>query len=468
VLRLGEEAVVDDLNTPSGESAPETVGPEFVYPALGRDAHVTADDTATEGAFLVSNPAEEPTVGAAAYLGEAAQPPPPPPDQWLDARPFETSGPVPKPSRGTGPNWVVGLLIASLIGGLIGAGLVALVDHNDGNGRVNTAFSSNGSKLAKAQDIQSLLARVEPAVVSIRTQAFQRGFFGDAVPAAGAGTGMIITSDGNVLTNAHVVRGATSIKITLFNEKDPRDADLVGADPAADVAVVHIRGAKDLPTVRFGSSTDAKVGDDVVAIGNALALPGGPSVTSGIVSAKDRAIGAEDEQLQGLIQTDAAINPGNSGGPLVNASGEVIGMNTAVIQQTGEAIAQNIGFAIAIDTIKPLVKQLEKGGGGTQATTSFLGVLSQTMTPQIKQNYGLSVDKGAIVVEVTAGSPAENAGIQVADVITKLGGDDIATNAELVSAVRAHKPGDKVEVTYVRGSDTHKATVVIGSRPAGR
>jgi S1-C subfamily serine protease len=480
---------VDDLTEPGqgGGDTPDIVGPDFVLPygdaGTGShedlveheagSAHSVSDDTVTEGAGGGA-PA---TVGAAAYLGMAADDP--------ITEPVEAVGPVgpvapvvpvdpttTAPYR-SGPGWVVSLVVASLIGGLIGAGLVAaFVRRDDNGGNVRTAFTPNGSRIAKPQDIQGILERVQPGVVSIKTQAFQRGILNDAVPAAGAGTGMIISSDGDVLTNAHVVRGATSIKVTLFNEKDPRDADLVGSDPAADVAVVRIRDGKSLPTVKFGSSADMRVGDAVLAIGNALALPGGPSVTEGIVSAKDRSLGAEDKQLEGLIQTDAAINPGNSGGPLVNAAGEVIGMNTAVIQSAGQAggqaAAQNIGFAIAIDNIKTLIERLEKGAPGIQASQAFLGVNTQSMTPQIKERYDFNTDKGAIVIEVTPGSPAENAGLQEGDVITKFGGQSVDTNDQLVSAVRAKKPGDKVEITFVRGGDTKKVTVTLGARPTGR
>jgi S1-C subfamily serine protease len=304
-------------------------------------------------------------------------------------------------------------------------------------------------------------------VVSIRTQAFQQGLFG-GIPASGAGTGMVITPDGDVLTNAHVVRGATSIKVTLYNEKDSRDADLLGSDPSADVAIVKIRNASNLPTVKFGSSKDAQVGDSVLAIGNALALPGGPSVTEGIISAKDRTI--DDPQsgvhLEGLLQTDAAINPGNSGGPLVNANGEVIGINTAVIQSAGNGIAQNIGFAIAIDTVKPLIEQLKKGSGVVTAR-AFLGVSSQTLTPDVKQRYGFTPDKGAVVVDVVPGSPAENAGLQPADVVTRFGDQGVESADDLTSAVRNRKPGDKVDITFYRGSAQRKVTVTLGSRQVG-
>jgi S1-C subfamily serine protease len=459
---------VDELSTEAPGTAPAR--PDVAQGA--ERAHGTDDLTATDGAIAFTQPDDsEPTVGMAAYLGEAAEPEtvevevPPVDFEPLSGPPAPDALPVVAPPARPGPSWVLVALVAAVIGGLIGAGLIALLDGRDNdNGGSTSAFGRNTSNIAKPQDIQGILERVQPGVVSIKTQAFQRGPFGDAIPAAGAGTGMIITPDGDVLTNAHVVKGATTIEVTLFNEKDPRPADLVGADPGADVAVIKIRDAKNLPTVRLGKSGDMRVGDDVLAIGNALALPGGPSVTEGIVSAKDRSIGDADIQLDGLIQTDAAINPGNSGGPLVNAAGEVVGMNTAVIQSTGQALAQNIGFAIAIDNIKPLIDRLKKAGG-VIASRAFIGVSTQTMTPEIKDRYDFTVDKGAIVVEITEGSPAENAGLLQGDVVTKFGDDKIDTADELVAAVRSHKPGDKVQVTLVRGKETKTVTLTVGSRP---
>jgi len=477
---------VDEVTTGPEQADPDRADGAEDAPEL---AHDVADDIVIQPPSVVMPPEDPPehapadpqafvddtpTIGMAAYLGTGAEAPPPVDfvlpggdDQSLPGPDQPGNQAEHRPARAGGPSWVVMVLVAAVIGGLLGAGLVAVLDKDDAatGTRAGSDFGRNTSVLAKPQDIQGVLAKVEPGVVSIKTQAFQRGIFGDA-PAAGAGTGMIITDDGMVLTNAHVVRGATSIEVTLFGEKEPRFADLVGADPGADVAVIRIRDAGSLPTVQLGSSAKLQVGDAVLAIGNALALPGGPSVTAGIVSAKDRSIGAEDEQLQGLIQTDAAINPGNSGGPLVNADGEVVGMNTAVIQSTGQAIAQNVGFAIAIDTIKPMLDRLKKGQG-VVGSRAFIGVNAQTMTAEIKERYGFAVDKGAVVVEVTAGSAAENAGLQPGDIITKFGDEEIESADELVAAVRSRKPGDKVEVTFYRGRDERKATVTVGSRPGG-
>jgi len=301
-------------------------------------------------------------------------------------------------------------LVAALIGAGTGGGIGALVADDDGPREPAApasasapASAGNSSVIARPQDIQQILAKVQPGVVSIRTQAFQGGggpFDLEPTPVRGAGTGVILTPTGEVLTNAHVVSGATSIKVTLDSETAARDADLLGQDSSADIAIVKLRDAKGLEgrPVSLGSSARTRVGDSVVAIGNALALPGGPTVTQGIVSALDRSLADGAEQLSGLIQTDAAINPGNSGGPLVNAEGEVIGINTAVIQNTGRSIAQNIGFAIAIDNVKPTLDRLRKGEGG--APQGFLGVSTVTLTPDIKERLGVGTDTGAVVDDV--------------------------------------------------------------------
>jgi putative serine protease PepD len=255
---------------------------------------------------------------------------------------------------------VVTAVLAAGIGGTVG-----YIAARDSQQTIVERFTPNAASFGKPPDIQAVLAKVEPAVVSIETQGTQRGH-GAIV---GAGTGMILTADGEVLTNNHVVAGASSVTVTLFGQSDPLPARVIGTDPAQDLALLQIENQQGLPTVELGDSSRALVGDTVLAIGNALALSGGLTVTEGIVSSKDRSLTAvsdltgRSENLSGLIQTDAAINSGNSGGPLVNSAGQVIGMNTAVAESTkGNAPAQSIGFAIAIDTIKPLLALLRSGG----------------------------------------------------------------------------------------------------------
>jgi S1-C subfamily serine protease len=360
----------------------------------------------------------------------------------------------PQPRRG----WFRVALLAAIVGALVGAGAYGVADRIDddvqaGNRLRATQTQNQNTRdslkfVGEALDLQAVLEKVQPAVVSIGVAGLE---------GRGAGTGMILTADGEVLTNRHVIAGATRIRVTLYGENQPREADLIGAccdDGTQDLALIKIRGASNLPTVELGSSDAAQVGDDVVAIGNALALPGGPTVTTGIVSAKDRAL----EGLDGLIQTDTAINQGNSGGPLVNAAGQVIGVNTAVIRGG----AEGIGFSIAIDNVKPVIDDLRTGktsGGG------FLGISSQSMTPEIADNLDVPVGSGAVIVEVVPGTAADDAGLERGDVIVEIDGQEITSAANVGTIVRGKEPGDEVEITFYRGDEKQTVTATLGSRP---
>jgi serine protease Do len=355
-------------------------------------------------------------------------------------------------------------MIAALVGALIGGGLVALATRDRDGTTIN--FGRNLTVRDGALDVQGILAKALPAVVSIRTDGFvqQDGFFGPTVQRVrGAGTGMVLSANGDVLTNSHVVEGAQRITVTFEGDDEARLADLVGADPSRDVAIIRIRNASNLKTVTLGRSSELAVGDDVLAIGNALALSGGNTVTRGIVSALDRSVTNATESLRNLIQTDAAINSGNSGGPLVNAAGEVIGMNTIVIRGSATgAPAESIGFAIAIDSIKPLIERLR--AGRPAPGTPFIGVSSTDLNPQLKADLEVPVDEGAVVCDVVAGSPAEQAGLQIGDVIVEFGGEKVADAAELVSLVQDEEPDAKVQVVYYRGDDRRTASLTVGSR----
>jgi S1-C subfamily serine protease len=232
--------------------------------------------------------------------------------------------------------------------------------------------------------------------------------------------------------------------------------------------VLQIEGVSGLQPVTFGDSAKLVVGDGVVAVGNALDLPGGPTVTSGIISAVNRTIGGtadNNEQIPpNLIQTDAAINPGNSGGPLVNAMGQVVGMNTLVLAQANpQQSAQSLGFAIPADTIRSLIPQL---AAGAKVQPPYLGVSPADNTPAIAREYGISVTTGAIISDVTAGSPAAAAGIRRYDVITGFGGDQVTNAATLVALLDKHRPGDPVPITLVRGSTVVHLQATLGSRVA--
>lgn len=351
----------------------------------------------------------------------------------------------------------VGALLSSVV---LGGALVAT--RNDRNDRttvaaptaiVATSGSASTPKASTATaakssagmigDITALLNAVEPAIVNITTQGYDPNAMFGAYPSSGAGTGMVVSSDGYIVTNNHVIENANSIKVT-FTDRKVKTATVIGTDPDNDIALLKV-DATGLATVKLGSSKDVAVGEEVVAIGNALALPGGPTVTTGIVSATDRTIEGNTETLSGLIQTDAAINPGNSGGPLVNSKGEVIGMNTAILQNTN-----NIGFAIASDRIATTYEQLKKGGGAaSNQPRTFLGVSTQTVTTDMRDRYGLGSDKGVLVADVNIGSPADNAGLQAGDVIVAFNGKSVTAAEDLVKMVQAKKPGDEVEIRWV-------------------
>ena len=363
--------------------------------------------------------------------------------------------------------WLVSALIGALVGAAVSGGIVAAVQDDDqpaGTTAVVEAPDRPSAVLSQPGDVASILAKVEPAVVSISSRGFVQDDVTSVIPRAGTGTGVILTPDGDVLTNAHVIADATAIKVKLATDDRTYDATLVGSDPAADVALIRMQGVSNLPVATLGRSGDLRVGDQVVAIGHALALPGGPTVTTGIVSALDRTIGTGNRRLEHLIQTDAAINPGNSGGPLVNANAEVVGINTAMIQGGLQGDAQNIGFAIASDTIRPMIETLRQAGGRV-LVPAFLGVTTTTLNDANRERLGVSTGTGAYVMSVGPGTPAEGAGLRAGDVITAVDGDKVTSSDQLGSAIRKHRPGDRVDVTWQRGGAERSASVVLAETP---
>ncbi|MGD9704298.1 MAG: S1C family serine protease [Acidimicrobiia bacterium] len=298
------------------------------------------------------------------------------------------------------------------------------------------------------QDVSALVASVLPSVVSITVQmSGQRG----------AGTGFVIGASGEIATNAHVVADATSIDVT-FSDGTDRKAEVVGVDRTDDLAVIRV-DATGLAALPLGASADLRMGEPVVAIGNALDLTGGPTATEGIVSALDRTIDTNDgEHLTHLIQTDAAINPGNSGGPLLTLDGRVVGINSA-----GATDAQNIGFAIAIDTAKPIIDQLQQGKAITKA---FLGVSTTPVDETVARRYGLAVDHGLLVLDVTGGSAAEAAGLQPGDVIVSANGTTTDTGDALGEVIRSTGAGNELQIEVQRGETTTALTTTLSSHIA--
>lgn len=309
-------------------------------------------------------------------------------------------------------------------------------------------------------DIASLVSKVSPSVVSITTQSQARTYFGIAEQ-EGAGTGIIVSEDGYVLTNKHVVDKATTVGVILSDGTAYEDVKVVGTDPLNDVAFLKIPDVSGLKPVELGNSSSIRVGQQVVAIGNSLGQYQN-TVTSGIISGTGRPVTAQSgttiESLTDLLQTDAAINPGNSGGPLLNMSGQVIGMNTAVA-----ADAQGIGFAIAINGVKGMLKGVLETG---EVRRAFLGVNHIPVTPETAKLYKLSVTSGAYIFAergspVASGSPAAKAGIKEKDVITKVNGVDIGTNGALTTLIGEYRPGDTITLTIVRGGSTESVTVTL-------
>ncbi|MDY6917981.1 MAG: trypsin-like peptidase domain-containing protein [Chloroflexota bacterium] len=308
--------------------------------------------------------------------------------------------------------------------------------------------------------ITEVVEAVKPAVASVVVGKVGYNIFLQPVPQEAAGSGFIIDEAGYIVTNNHVVRGAETISVTLPDGRS-FDASLVGADPLSDLAVIKIEG-QDLPVVSFGDSASLGVGEWVIAIGNALGLPGGPTVTVGVVSAVGRILQeSTGVTLYDLVQTDAAINPGNSGGPLVNLKGEVVGINTAKIAAVE---VSGVGFAVSSNTARGVTEELIARG---YVTRPYLGVSMVTVTPTIARNYSLAVDEGALVSTLASGSPADRSGLRVGDVIVAIGDEAVATADDAVLAIRAHEIGDRVSITYYRGSSRRTTTATLVERAQG-
>ena len=356
------------------------------------------------------------------------------------------------------------LLVAALVGGL--AGHFASNSSTNSNGvTINAVTNSPGAAvLPNGMSIPKLVNRVQPSVVSIDVKGNGQ---------EDQGTGMIITSNGLVVTNNHVIAAAVqsgTITVTRTGSTKSIPAVLVGTNPIDDVALIKVQGVSNLPTVTFGNSNGLVVGDAVVAIGNALGLAAGtPTVTSGIVSALGRTVTAgttaASETLDNMIQTDAAINPGNSGGPLLDSAGDVVGMNTAVAGTLSDgSSAQNIGFAIPAATIESLLKTL-KGGESVVNHGAFIGVEITSMNAELQAEYGFTVSSGAVVMSVITGTGAAAGGVHQGDVIVAINGTAITSAQDVSSVVSALKPGDVITLRVVRGTKHLTLHVTLGSAP---
>ena len=377
---------------------------------------------------------------------------------------------TPKARKGNG-GLIAIVVISLLIGaGGLATGIIALLNNNKSQPVATVSadgYYQGNSIEFEETSIAGVVSKVTPAVVSIISETRSSGYyslFGSSTSQA-AGTGMIVSADGYILTNKHVIEGATKVYIVTDSGDTYEDVDIVGEDPLNDVAYLKVNNVDNLPTITLGDSKTIAVGQPVLAIGNALGAYQN-TVTQGIVSGTGRSVTASDssssksENLTDMIQTDAAINPGNSGGPLVNAAGEVIGVNTAV------ASANGMGFAIPISATKGMLASIMNNG---KAERAYLGLTYVSVTAEVAKEANLDVTQGAYIYNSSSRSgeaivkngPADKAGLKTKDVITKVGNVEVGRAGSISTLIGEYKVGDTVELTYIRDGQTYTTNVTL-------
>lgn len=366
------------------------------------------------------------------------------------------------------------LLIAAFVIGVLVSGVAFYLFPIVPTQATTSSTAGNPVTPSSTGIIPDMVEKASPAVVTIQTTIETRGrsqdpffndpffreFFGrryqvDPGPQyqQGVGSGFIISKDGYILTNEHVVSGAKKIEVVMSGKDKPVPAKLVGSDAQLDLAVLKIEG-DNLPFLQLGDSNAVRVGEWVTAIGNPHGLD--HTVTVGVISAKGRPVTVQDRQYKNLLQTDASINPGNSGGPLLNTRGQVIGINTAV-----NASAQGIGFAIPTSTVSPVLDTLISQG---KITRPWLGVYIQSVNEEIADYFKLAKAEGAVVTGVVEGGPAHKAGIAQGDVIVEINRNQVVNSADLTTVVEKLKPGEKASVVVYREGKKVNVDVTIGEK----
>lgn len=304
--------------------------------------------------------------------------------------------------------------------------------------------------------ITEAVAKLEESVVSIDSTRLARDYRFGVVPLEGQASGVIIDERGYIVTNNHVIDEAARVQVTL---KDGRTfmGEVVGTDPATDVALIRV-DANNLPAAKLGDSGKLKTGQIVLAVGNALGLPGAPTVSMGVISALGRPLPGTDFVLEGLIQTDASINPGNSGGPLADLNANVIGINTAMIP-----FAQGVGFAIPAHTVKRVIEQILENG---RVVRPWLGISGVDMNPAIARRYNLPLESGVLLVEIGRESPAYEAGLRVGDILVQMGDQEVKDMKDLVLALSKLSIGDVLKIALVRMGRKYETSVRLVEAPS--
>lgn len=364
----------------------------------------------------------------------------------------------------------IGLAVAFVTGGVVALGASSVHGYLAQGGPVLAASPNVGvqyvnqsppNQVMTTNLIANIAAKAEPAVVEVTahipgSNSDSNSWFPVTVPpATSTGSGFLISSDGYIVTNDHVIESASSIQVTVNGYSKPFTARLVGASFALDLAVLKIQAPRPLPTLALGNSSNTRVGQWDIAIGNPYGLSN--TLTVGVISAEGRPLTIGNRNYQDLLQTDAPINPGNSGGPLLNLSGQVIGINTAV-----QASGQGIGFAIPINTARSVLGDLLTKG---YVPHPWMGVSVTSDSAAAASQYGLSVDQGAIVAQVMSGSPAAHAGLKAGDVITAINGTVVTSAQALVNTVAQQRVGGALTLTVVRGKSTLTLHVTLAQEP---
>ena len=381
-------------------------------------------------------------------------------DPWEKAQ----DGANGKKKKGRFPGKLVALaLVCALVGGFVGAGVSAAAKVNHTGIQVSDREVAQVQTLkvdgSKQMTMSEVYASNVNSVVSINVSATSTNYFGQTVQTAASGTGFLITEDGYILTNHHVVDGASSVSVTLYNGES-YDAKVIGSDEDYDIAVLKIDVTGATPVV-LGDSSKLAIGESVAAVGNPLGELTF-SMTEGIVSCVNRAINVDGTPFN-MIQVDCSINPGNSGGPLFNSYGEVVGIVSAKYSSYSNTTVEGIGFAIPINDVVSLVKDIMTNGYVTNK--AYMGITPQTMTAQMAQQYRYDVTEGVFVCSVDPDSAADKAGLKLGDVITKMDDKDIASYEDLVAAKKSYSAGDTVTLTVYREGKTIEVELTFDAVP---